>query len=165
MRERATRAHGLTLLRVADRNMRTLLVSLVVLGCHAPGPSTNAEPDAAPPTADGSGSDGTCPAGLAGAPCVLDLYDQAQSCDPAKLATLTTELDARRELGPLWANGRALFRTDTPVAIAGDWNGWSTTAMTTAELCGSGVVIAVGAVPTGLHPYKLVRGDVWSLDP
>ena len=145
--------------------MRHLLLSILVLGCHGTRPSTNTEPDAASPTGDGAGSDGACAAGLAGAPCVLGLYDQAQSCDPTAVAALKTELDARQGLGPLWADGRALFRTDTVGAIAGDWNGWSTTAMMTADFCGSGLVIAVGAVPTGLHPYKLARGDVWSLDP
>lgn len=142
--------------------MRTSLLLLTVLGCHAAGPTTNAEPDAGSPTADAV--DSTCPAGLAGAACVLGLYDQAAGCDPAAVAVLKTELDARQGLGPLWANGRALFRTETPAAIAGDWNGWVTTAMPTSAFCGTGMNISVGAVPTGFHTYKLARNDVWSLD-
>ncbi|NVB83994.1 MAG: hypothetical protein HOV81_36805 [Kofleriaceae bacterium] len=107
-----------------------------------------------------------CAEGLAGAGCVLALYDQAAaSCDPADVAKLTAALDARAGLGPLWAGGRALFRTAAPRAVAGAFNEWSTTALQTSALCGSSLVVGVGAVPTGLHPYKLVDGDTWSLDP
>jgi predicted alpha/beta superfamily hydrolase len=96
---------------------------------------------------------------------VLDLYDQAQSCDPAAVAKLRTELDARMGLGPLWANGRALFRSTAPTNIAGDWNAWSTSALPTAAFCATDLVIGVGPVPTGLHTYKVFAANTWSLDP
>ncbi|HEY4058110.1 MAG TPA: alpha/beta hydrolase-fold protein, partial [Kofleriaceae bacterium] len=114
---------------------------------------------------DGSGSDGACPAGYDGAECVIALYDQAAaSCDPVAVTTLRGELDARAKLGPLWANGRALFRTSTPAAIAGEFNGWSTTALASTALCNSDLVIAVGDVARGYWPYKLEADDQWSLD-
>lgn len=107
-----------------------------------------------------------CPAGKAGAACVLRLYDEAAAgCDPAVVAELAGELDLRAELGPLWAEGRALFRTDTPAAIAGAFDDWSTTALVSAPLCESELVLAVGPVPRGHWPYKLARGETWSLDP
>ncbi len=145
--------------------MRTLILAVFVLGCHGVAPATGAEPDAAPPTGDASGTTGCAP-GLAGAPCVLDLYDRAAGCnDPAAVTALRGELDARAGLGPLWAGGRALFRSAAPAQIAGDWNGWSTSELATAAFCGTDLVIGVGAVPTGLHPYKLVQGAAWTLDP
>ena len=97
---------------------------------------------------------------------MLDLYDAAQSCDASAIAVLRTELDARAGLGPLWANGRALFRTATPLNVAGDWNSWATDGLATSAFCSSDMNLAVGPVPTGLHPYKLVAGgSTWSLDP
>ena len=145
-------------LDVADRNMRYLLILTFVSGCHRGAATTNPLPDAVPGTViDG---DASCPPGLAGAGCVIALYDQG--C--AALPRLRTELDARAGLGPLWSNGRALVRTQSAVAIAGDWNLWSTTAMASTALCASDVFVAVGPVPTGRHPYKLVDGATWSLD-
>jgi len=97
---------------------------------------------------------------------VLALYDRATAaCDPALVAQLASELDARAHLGPLWADGRALFRTQTPTHVAGELNGWSPSALATAPICGGTVVAGVAAVPTGLWPYKLVDGTAWSLDP
>lgn len=143
--------------------MRTLALSIFVLGCHGALPAgSDPEPDAGPPADDGNTS---CAPGLAGAPCVLELYDRAQGCAPTAVATLRTELDARAGLGPLWAGGRALFRTAAPIGIAGDWNAWDTTALASSALCSTDLVVAVGAVATGLHPYKLVAGATWSLDP
>jgi predicted alpha/beta superfamily hydrolase len=151
--------------RVADHNMRALLAPplLLLLACH---PASTADtPDAGhTPDAASDGATGCAP-GLAGAPCVLALYDQAVGCDPAVVAKLRGELDARTGLGPLWAGGRALFRTAAPSHIAGDWNGWAADALPTAAFCATDLVIGVGAVPTGLHPYKLVAGSVWTLDP
>jgi enterochelin esterase-like enzyme len=109
-----------------------------------------------------------CAPGLAGAPCVLDLYDHAAAaCDPALLAQLHGELDARAKLGPLWAGGRGLFRTASPAHVASDWNGWDGSTITTAALCSSDLVLAVTAVPTGFHTYKLTSldGATWTLDP
>ena len=94
---------------------------------------------------------------------MLALYDQAAaSCD---LTALQAELDARAKLGPLWADGRALFRTQAVTSIAGDWNGWSAAALATAPLCGSSLILAVAPVPSGFHTYKLVTAGQWSLDP
>src|SRR5207302_11034253 len=57
-----------------------------------------------------------------------------------------------------------LFRSEAPLAIAGDWNNWAPDALPTAAYCGSDLVIAVGAVPSGFHTYKTVTGDTWALD-
>ena len=140
-----------------------LLVSLAA--CNAPGGQMTGDDQPGQPDA-GVDAETGCAAGLAGASCVLALHDQAAaSCDAADVAKLTAELDARAGLGPLWASGRALFRTSEPRAIAGAFNAWSTTALATAPLCGSSLVVGVGPVATGHHPYKLVAGDTWSLDP
>jgi predicted alpha/beta superfamily hydrolase len=147
--------------------IRTLARAGVVLcnvglaACHAShSPETPDAPgDAAPDAPAG------CAPGLAGAPCVLAVYDQTASCDPAAVAALQTELDARAKLGPLWAGGRALFRTAAPAHVSGDWNGWDASAPATAPLCGSQLVVLVTPVPTGFHTYKLFDGTTWSLDP
>jgi len=122
-------------------------------------------PGETPP--DGQEPDGgsTCPAGKAGAACVLGLYDRAAGCDTAAVAELGRELDLRANLGPLWADGRALFRTDAPAAIAGGFNGWSTTSLVAKALCDSSLVLAVGPVASGHWPYKLASGATWTLDP
>lgn len=142
-----------------------VLVFLAACGFSPPSadqPDAGADPDGATPDGPQTG----CPAGLAGAPCVLDLYDQAVAgCDAAKLTELRTELDARKDLGPLWAAGRALFRTDKVTRVAGEFNGWSQTALPSAAVCGSDLIVAVGAVASGYWPYKLFDGSVWSLDP
>jgi enterochelin esterase-like enzyme len=151
------------------RSFRVVILAGVAFGnamaCRSAGHSPTPDPsaDAATPI-----TPTTCPPGLAGAPCILALYDRAASCsDGSALAQLHAELDARASLGPLWAGGRALFRTAMPFDVAGDWNGWSTTAMPTAALCSSDLVAAVGTVPSGFHTYKLVTTDgaTWSLDP
>lgn len=148
--------------------MRALLLALIapLAACgfsdHTPGDT----PDAGSP--DGAGPDAPvgCPASYAGAPCVLALYDQAiAGCDPIAVAKLRTELDARTDLGPLWAAGRGLFRTDGATHIAGEFNGWSTSALASTALCSTDLYLAVGAVPTGFWPYKLFDGQTWSLDP
>jgi predicted alpha/beta superfamily hydrolase len=146
-----------------------LHVQLVVIGniamaaCHGPTPSRGVDASTDAQLPDGSGR---CAPGLAGAPCVLALYDRAvASCDSSVLASLTAELDDRAKLGPLWAGGRALFRTAAPLRVAGDWNGWSANAPATAPLCGGSLLLAVAPVPTGRHVYKLTDGTTWSLDP
>ena len=119
------------------------------------------EPDA------GAGDDAAtgCPAGHAGAGCVIALHDQATAaCDAALVDKLVAELDARKGGGPLWAEGRALFVSDAPVAIAGTFNEWSTGALVTKAVCGGSLVAVVGAVATGYHQYKVVSGATWSLD-
>jgi predicted alpha/beta superfamily hydrolase len=145
----------------------SLLASFAVLGACAPGSSPD-QPDAGT-TPDGATVDGAltgCPAGLAGAACILALHDRAVAgCDTAALADLRTELDARVDLGPLWADGRALFRTDAPVQIAGAFNEWSTTSLASRAICGTDLIVAVGTVASGFWPYKLHDGQTWSLDP
>ena len=132
--------------------MRHLIIILVLTAaCHPGAPA--ADPDAGSPDG-GAGSDAAngCAAGLAGAPCVLALYDQAATCsDPTALAQLATELTARAGMGPLWADGRALFATSAPLAVAGAFNAWSTTAAITAPLCGTGPIVVVTPVATGLR--------------
>ena len=147
--------------------MRHLLpLLLATAACHSP--PAHESPDASSPGDTGGGSDGstTCPAGLAGAPCVIDLYDRATAaCDTTLVAQLRGELDARAKLGPLWANQRALFRTPMPLHVSGDWNGWVATAPATAPVCGTDLDVLVTAVPTGFHTYKLVTDTgTWSLD-
>jgi predicted alpha/beta superfamily hydrolase len=117
------------------------------------------EPDA------GADADTGCPAGHAGAACVIALYDQALAgCAPDVVGALAAELDDRAGIGPLWADGRALFRTSEPVGVAGTFDDWSTTALVTSPVCGSSIIAATGAVPSGFHTYKLVEGSTWSID-
>ena len=122
----------------------------------------------APPDAGLDPGDATtgCAPGHAGASCVLALYDEAVArCDRSALDKLVAALDARAGIGPLWAGGRALFRSEQPVAIAGTFDEWSTTAHATSPVCGSALVAALVPVASGFHPYKLVSGTTWSLDP
>nr|HEX4314176.1 alpha/beta hydrolase-fold protein [Kofleriaceae bacterium] len=156
----------------ASRGIRLVIVAGVAIGnaagCHFADDEHPSAPDAGQPAAGDAGSADACPAGLAGAPCVLALYDRAAACtDAPALAELHAELDARAALGPLWAAGRALFRTPAPLSIAGDWNAWSPSALPAAPLCGDPTLdVGVGAVPTGFHMYKLSTADgaTWTLD-
>ncbi|MBA3455161.1 MAG: hypothetical protein H0T42_18875 [Deltaproteobacteria bacterium] len=148
--------------------MRTLQLSLfasLALGACDPGSSTET-PDAGGETPDAPTDGGLgCPAGFAGAACVIALHDRAVTdCDPQLVTELRAELEARVMLGPLWAGGRALLRTATPVQIAGGFNSWSTTELASRAVCGSDLMVAVGAVASGYWPYKLFDGQTWSLD-
>jgi predicted alpha/beta superfamily hydrolase len=129
-------------------------------------PASSAMPGDDEPGPDaGADADTGCPAGHAGAACVIALYDQALAgCAPDVVTALAAELDERAGLGPLWADGRALFHTGAPVGVAGTFDDWSTTAIATSAVCGSSIIAAVGAVPSGFHTYKLVAGSTWSLD-
>jgi enterochelin esterase-like enzyme len=146
---------------------KSTLFLVVVAACHST-PSSES-PDAAGPAGGDAAPDAQtgCAPGAAGAPCVLDLYDRSSAgCDPTLVTQLHTELDARAKIGPLWAGGRALFRTSAPIHVAGDWNAWSATAPATAPFCGSDLDLLVTPVATGFHIYKLVTdAQVWSLDP
>jgi predicted alpha/beta superfamily hydrolase len=139
-----------------------LLLATVLAACG--GTSAHDAPDAGPDAVlppDGTG----CPPGKAGAACVLERYDAALAgCAPAAITALRAELDARRDLGPLWATGRALFRTDAPIRVAGSFNGWSTSALASAPVCGGDLFVAIAQVPTGTWQYKLTDGTNWSLD-
>jgi len=139
--------------------MRVLI--LLLIACHSSSwhPIGGDDADAGPDAPSG------CPAGVAGAPCVLALYDAAVGCDPVALGKLRTELDARKEMGPLWSNNRALFRTDLPMHIAGEFNGWAPDGAATAAMCGSDLVVGIVTVPSGRYPYKLVDAQMqWHLD-
>jgi predicted alpha/beta superfamily hydrolase len=117
-------------------------------------------------SADAAPGDGTCAPGPAGVPCVMALHDQvAAGCDPTLLAALEAQLDARRGTWPLWHAGRALFASDRPVAVAGDFDGWATDAVVTAPLCGGTLDTAMAPVASGRWPYKLVDQGTWELDP
>ncbi|CAN5891880.1 hypothetical protein BH11MYX3_BH11MYX3_12220 [soil metagenome] len=149
----------------STRHTLGIPLAFLVAACGSPTPSDQPDagtsPDGAAPDAETG-----CPAGLAGAPCVLALYDQAMAgCDAALVTELRTELDARKDLGPLWSSGRALFRTDGVIHVAGEFNGWSTTALTSAAICTSDLFVAVGPVAKGFWPYKLFDGQTWTLDP
>jgi predicted alpha/beta superfamily hydrolase len=149
---------------VAYLDMRTFVVLFLVACGYAPTPTPPGDDDPMPP--DGPVDEG-CAAGKAGAACVLELHDAASGCDPTALDELRAELDRRAGQGPLWAAGRALFRTGAPRAIAGTFDDWSTTAIVTSPLCGTDLVVAIGAVPSGYHAYKLhdPATGAWSLDP
>jgi predicted alpha/beta superfamily hydrolase len=157
--------------RVADLNMMRLVPVLIVtvLACNpnsgtgVPGTPDSGSPGTDAGSADPDASTG-CAAGTAGAACVIDLHDAATSCDPAAIAKLRAELDARKGLGPLWAGGRALFRTPMPMQIAGTFNSWSATALASQAFCSTDLALTVAPVPSGFHQYKLVSGSTWSLD-
>jgi predicted alpha/beta superfamily hydrolase len=138
-----------------------LLGLALLAGCGFDTSMTASQPDGALPDASAS----SCPDGKAGAACVLRLYDAAAGCDVSAISALVRELDLRAKLGPLWAEGRALFRTSVPVAIAGEFNAWSTTALVSKPVCDSELVLAVGPVASGHWPYKLASGATWTLDP
>jgi predicted alpha/beta superfamily hydrolase len=147
--------------------MRSLTLPLLLATLAACGDLSG--PDHPDPGGKGDGDlpggETTCPSGKAGAACVLALYDAAVAgCDADLVGELRAELDARRELGPLWASGRALFRTDWPLHVAGAFNGWSSTALATESLCGSDLAVAAARVPTGSWQYKLTDGQTWALD-
>lgn len=152
--------------------MRTLLVApalVVLLGCGGdPSPGDNAPVPDAPSGSepDAAIDPSRCAAGKAGAACVLALHDRAASgCATDDVAALREELELRANTGPLWANGRALFRTDGPRDIAGAFNNWTPGALRSSTFCNTDLVLAVGDVPSGAWPYKLIAGDVWTLDP
>src|SRR5688572_13336369 len=104
--------------------MRTFpILFLVACGYSPATPGTG--DDVVDPPPDGPPIDEGCPDGKAGAACVLALYDAAAGCDAAIVDELRAELDQRAGQGPLWADGRALFRTEAVRAIAGSFNDWS----------------------------------------
>jgi predicted alpha/beta superfamily hydrolase len=145
------------LVAIVDMNPRALSLIALLAACHY-------EHGVLPPDSR-PGADASCPAGHAGAACVLALYDEAiASCEAAALDRLVRELDARRGDGPLWADGRALFRSTAPLAIAGTFNDWSTTALVTEPVCGSPLVAGTAAVARGHHTYKTVTDATWTLD-
>jgi predicted alpha/beta superfamily hydrolase len=149
---------------------RFLLVPLFLAACgpnQSPGDDDgdddSAQPDAGVPDPDAE--PGVCAAGSAGVACVIELHDQvAVTCDAAQLADLTAALEARRGTWPLWSGGRALFVSDAPAQVAGEFNEWRDDADATTALCGSGLSTAIVAVPSGRWPYKLVTDGAWHLD-
>jgi predicted alpha/beta superfamily hydrolase len=97
------------------------------------------------------------------------LFDRAQtSCDVATIAKLRGELDSRVSMGPLWIEGRALFRSDGQRSIAGDFNAWSTSTLKTSRLCGTDLYLAAAPVTVGFWQYKWVdtttNPETWQLD-
>ncbi len=146
--------------------MRPLLLVPFLLAACGYDPTMMGDDDTTPPVVDPPVDEG-CPDGKAGAACVIALADAAVGCETDAVEALRSELDQRADLGPLWAAGRALFRTDAPRSIAGSFDAWSTTAIVTAPLCDTDLVIAIGAVPTGHHQYKLYDAATagWALDP
>lgn len=117
----------------------------------------------AAPSPDGAAG---CPTDATGTACVLALHARARAgCAPADVTALTAALTARRGELPLWHDGTALFAADRAVAIAGAWNGWSTTATTTTALCAGSLHTATAAVATGHWQYKIVADGTWALDP
>lgn len=151
----------------------TLLATGLLLGTSGcdPAGTPAGDTDAGSGGSDGGGGDdggvpGGCPASYAGAACVIALHDEAiAGCDADLVAKLRAELDARVGLGPLWAGGRALFRTDRAVAVAGSFNNWQTTELHTSAVCATDLFVGVGNVDTGYWQYKLESAGTWTLDP
>ncbi len=171
---------------IATRPRRTVVLAAIlaataaaVPGCAAPGsgtplpgddpdaPDTTAptpdaaptDPDAAPATATG------CAPGAPGVACLLARHDELRTvCDPTRLAALVSDLTARRGSFPLWHAGTALFAADREHAIAGAWNSWRTDQTRTTRLCESTLHTATAQVPSGVHPYKVVASNTWTLD-
>jgi len=146
--------------------MRTLLtVPFLLAACGYDSMPMLGDDDNPPPPP--GPVDNRCPDGNAGAQCVLALADAAADCDADAIEALRAELGPLIDQGPLWAGGRALFRTDAPRAIAGTFDDWKTDAILTTPLCDSDLVIAIGAVATGYHQYKLYdpTTSAWTLDP
>ncbi len=150
------------------------LCAAALVACGNSGPAGDGA-DAAPPTdgatdggrPDAGGTASACPTGPAGLHCLIDLLDEvAATCDPGRLEELRASLTARHGDLPAWYEGRALFVTyGGSAAIAGDFDGWSTTALATEELCGSELFTASVSIPTGFYAYKLVYSGSWKLDP
>ncbi len=146
----------------------TLPLTVALAACAAPAPAGGDDaPDAGAVDIDAAiDTPSGCAPGAPGVACILALHDQVRvGCDPARLAELTAELTARRGTFPLWEAGTALFVADAEVAVAGDWNGWVTTTTRTTPLCGGPLHTASAPVPSGHHPYKVVAGSSWALDP
>jgi predicted alpha/beta superfamily hydrolase len=155
-------------MRSRINHMRQLHATLLLATLAACGNLSSLDASAGDGDDLGAESDGltACPAGKAGASCVLSLFDSAAAtCKSTAIRRLRTELDARRKLGPLWAGGRALFRTDQQVRIAGSFNGWSATALEAIPLCGSDLFIGIARIPSGAWQYKLTDTQSWVLDP
>jgi predicted alpha/beta superfamily hydrolase len=160
--------------------MKPSLTPLVVFGNAAlafsvaacGGSSSTVTPDAASVADATTGSDAAsgCAAGAAGLACVFALYDSVNAaCSPAGVALLRSELEQRAALGPLWLDGIALFRTSATRAIAGEFNNWSTTALTTSSFCNSDLFLARATIATGYWQYKIVDAaasgaTAWQLD-
>jgi enterochelin esterase-like enzyme len=156
---------------LASNLLIAALAAVTATGCSFDRNAAGADPDGgSDPVADAgpdAGPDGTCSAGADGLDCLFALYDEVVTgCDPDRLAALAASIDARHGSLPAWQDGRALFAShDRSLAIAGDWNGWSTEASPTVQICGSSLYLADVAIPSGRYPYKVVAGDTWSLDP
>lgn len=160
------RVAGLRGAALRSSTMRAFLASLLLLCACSNGGSPDSPDAGVADTAPPLDSDDACPAGKAGAACVLARHtDALAGCDPGAVARLRAELVARRGLGPLWAGGRALFHTDAPIQIAGSFNEWSPTALASTPVCGSELAVAVADVASGAWQYKLTDGAVWTLDP
>lgn len=150
------------------------LLACTTIACGPPAAPAEGTDGGSPGDDGGSGSGGDdggmgpggCPASYAGAACVIALHDQAiDGCDPDVVAKLRGELDARAQLGPLWAGGRALFRTDSSMAVAGGFNDWLTTELQTQAVCNTDLFVGVGEVGSGYWQYKLESAGTWMLDP
>jgi predicted alpha/beta superfamily hydrolase len=144
--------------------LATLAVSAAV-ACSPPASTGDDGDDGSPdaPAANDAAADGCAP-GPGGAGCVIALADAAlASCDPVALDRLAAELAARRGWLPVWHAGRALFASDGAAEVAGSFADWAPRAL--APACGRALHVAVLAVPTGRHQYKLIAGGTWRLDP
>jgi predicted alpha/beta superfamily hydrolase len=158
---------------LGSARLAVVALPFATLACNPPAHGGDddgtADPDAAVTEPDANDVDTPtgCAPGAPGVGCVIALHDEVKtSCDATRLAALTAELTSRKGQFPLWDNGTALFAADADVAIAGDWNNWSTTATHTTSLCGSALLTATAPVASGFHMYKVVSGSgtTWSLD-
>jgi predicted alpha/beta superfamily hydrolase len=155
--------------RFATLAVVTLQIATAGVGCGSSGDTITADADhESGVTADAApdSGPGDCARDARGTACVIALHAAARaSCDPTLVAQLATNLGSRRGELPLWDAGLGLFVADRVVAIAGEWNQWSTTSTVTTRLCASDLFTATTPVPSGFWPYKQVDGTTWRLDP
>jgi hypothetical protein len=150
----------------------TALLAAALAACGGGGgdavaPDAGGAPDAGAP-ADDAAPPGpqACAAGGDGLDCLFAQWDALDRCDAELLAAFAASMEARRGALPAWHQGRALFASwSRPVAVAGDFNGWSDAALVTAPVCGTALHVAEAAVASGRHEYKLVDAGTWQLDP
>lgn len=159
------------------------LVMILAAACEREGPSTETAPPVAP-DADAGAVDAAAPEPEASVPDDLDRLEALlaalgkASDDAAKVALVEAFVHAVSygEGGfPIRARGKIAFvwwdrdRRVDPVAAAGDFNGWSTTASPlTAPAPGFPFFVRIedDPAPSGRSLYKLVRGaSTWLPDP
>ena len=79
---------------------------------------------------------------------------------------LAAAMARRRGDWPLFWEGEAVFGSDDPMSVAGEFNDWRVGALRTAPICEGALHVARIRLDPGRYEYKLVEGeDGWELDP